>query len=969
MWFLFVFHLVDLSPHIFTLPNGNIIQASSSPSRRPLLSSPDSWYYLHYHTTLALPKYLPSLSILSPHWAVAFLNSSVASHLASHSDLSLVQNTPDLKTIQSSDQNEYILQTSNSFNPPPHSLAIVPNLYVVTSHNISSFFNDPTVLSVHPVPTIRFMNRWASGYLQTGSSTFGPRPSGLFESTRVLNDRGINGSGVIVTVIDHGVDHSSLFFNDTHIPVPINRTDWSHRKIVRYDDFADSTFEPDDHGTHISGTIAGYATGSLNLYRGHAFGARLYVADIGDSVNLHGHLESIVLATSRAFELGNPIVSCSWATENSFAVRYTFDSVVYDHPEILYVFPAGNSGGHFEIGAPGASKNVLTVGSLSPLPGSDLGNSTFREVFLVSGDLKISVESDNLYDRLSNDPLFVLKEFDVVPVTESDLTGKLVVVASDSASGVANAIAKGAAAVIVFGTTEAAIPVIRAKQSDISAINNLRKASIVLNSSRAGGVSVSSFSSRGPSDTGLSKPEVVAPGESVRSAGAGPADLVDLSGTSVAVPAIAGSAALIAQYLAENVSRVPIAVERSGALLRAFIVQAASSDTPTAAAGFGGLALNRVLLLEEDFPTRGLRFVSGRLSELEEAVFTVNFGKPSSDPLVVTMTWIDVALPVNDTDFPLIVDLDLFIVGPSGSIVYGNRGWNNEEDCRSTTEKIELAVEVSGIYEIHVRANPSSFDNVKDVAFAVVVNGPFAHLDFDANPASMNYRTQKWESPHCGELQTGLHCQVAVTEFSIGQTVNRRMRPREFAHFRLTFPDNFDGGVEIHLQIGGSGPGWLRIGGNTGNEYKLQMSRFLAGSFPRSATGFMLSDLGSYKSLYLSAFWDFVDEDNLTLTWAHPPGPPPKSNTVTLILIIGGSILGVMVAIIVFVGLCYKPRRKHRRRKSLDSGKAQVIEDDLLASEESASAPASVKHTKKPKTSKNRGSGEVGQYVAVEDEA
>ncbi len=105
---------------------------------------------------------------------------------------------------------------------------------------------------------------------------------------------------------------------------------------------------------------------------------------------------------------------------------------------------------------------------------------------------------------------------------------------------------------------------------------------------------MSSFSSRGPvtvDGSGRMKPDIVAPGYSIRSSFAG-GTYVYMSGTSMAAPHVAGVVALLWSShpeLARNVNDTEAALRRGSALVA--VTQACGSDVlgqgPNNVAGYG----------------------------------------------------------------------------------------------------------------------------------------------------------------------------------------------------------------------------------------------------------------------------------------------------------------------------------------------------------------------------------------------
>jgi serine protease AprX len=168
----------------------------------------------------------------------------------------------------------------------------------------------------------------------------------------------LDGDGEIVGVIDSGVD-------STH-------PDLTDRVLVAE---AVAGLAADDHvghGTHVAGSIAGTGKASKGKLRGMAPAAKIVslamldaqgVKDPPDLGDVLGHVA----------DHGAKIINLSWGTpldsvydNGSMAV----DKWVLDHPDVLVVVAAGNSGrapeGYpelFTIGTPATAKNALTVGA------------------------------------------------------------------------------------------------------------------------------------------------------------------------------------------------------------------------------------------------------------------------------------------------------------------------------------------------------------------------------------------------------------------------------------------------------------------------------------------------------------------------------------------------------------------------------------------------------------------------------
>lgn len=211
-------------------------------------------------------------------------------------------------------------------------------------------------------------------------------------------------------------------------------------------------------------------------------------------------------------------------------------------------------------------------------------------------------------------------------------------------------------------------------------------------------------SSIGPGSGWRDKPEISAPGTATVSAAGDdfsfgaeePAETKALSGTSMAAPTIAGGAALMRQYFSEG--WYPRGSPRGGdrlhplaATLKAALIN--SSDElintfigetrlPSYITGWGRMRLDRDLYFPGDQRRQriferphGSGVATGEVHEY--AIEQVAAG----EPLRATLAWFDAAsLP--GVEYPLVNDLDLEVIGPSGEVYRGN-AFGDDLSCQA----------------------------------------------------------------------------------------------------------------------------------------------------------------------------------------------------------------------------------------------------------------------------------------------
>ena len=223
------------------------------------------------------------------------------------------------------------------------------------------------------------------------------------------------------------------------------------------------------------------------------------------------------------------------------------------------------------------------------------------------------------------------------------------------------------------------------------------------------------WSSRGPTDDGRIKPDIVAPGDYVRSCKSQEATSADgswsntwymeYSGTSMATPAAAGSSALVREYLTEVIGRQA----PQGSLVKALLILGAKDmgtrDIPNDDEGWGRIDLVNSLIPDGEvgiFVDDRSRIKSGQVIEY---TFDVN---TAGKEFKAVLTWSDYP-GSSSSSIQLRNDLDLELVSPDGTTYKGNVFTNGRstqggsKDSVNNVEVVALDSTSQGIWTIRVK--------------------------------------------------------------------------------------------------------------------------------------------------------------------------------------------------------------------------------------------------------------------------
>jgi subtilisin family serine protease len=401
-----------------------------------------------------------------------------------------------------------------------------------------------------------------------------------------LHAENITGKGIKVGVIDTGIDynHPDLkeaykggydFVDDDADPMETTYEDWINAGKPTYPGRVYYT----NHGTHVAGTIAAQQKNDVDYaVKGVAPEVDLYAYRVLGPYG-GGYTAGILAGIDKAIEDGMDVINMSLGAQTNDPLYAT--SVAVNNAMLsglVTVVAAGNAGPNEKtLGSPGAAALGISVGASDvsmtiPTFSGSASAEKFENMQLLGKDF-----SDRLEELQGKSlPIVYAGLGKATDFAGKDVSGKIALIQRGELAfdeKIKNAKNAGAKSVIVYNNVDGQIPAylgevaglipsFRLSKADGERLKELGEGTFTfetLSNTKTEGDHLADFSSRGPVNGNYDiKPDVVAPGVSIFSTTPefinDPQDginygnaYVRMSGTSMASPHVAGTAALILQ--------------------------------------------------------------------------------------------------------------------------------------------------------------------------------------------------------------------------------------------------------------------------------------------------------------------------------------------------------------------------------------------------------------------------------------
>lgn len=805
------------------------------------------WYYVHFliNNYSEIQKNIPiySSNELIKNTFVLFLSKM---QLQEISNISLIKKIePNEKYFDNDDQlakiNHLIVTTSFNFNfPEINEYYTIENIKNENSYIIKIIQNELSerefikkkkrvIRLLSEIPEVRSISTYTrpitqnaiiSGFTQKNRYDFKfNNKSNFYYLDRYLNEHGITGKDQIVTVTDTPIDFYHSMFRDDDVQFKLNTYMAEHRKIVYYNFKGNMSelmniMEEDEHGTHVAGTTAGKSScendlKGTNFFNGNAPDAKILYA---------GHFNDFeapdIVKLMKSYN--SKVSTNSWSSpEYDNALNFEWGQTAEQNPELTFIFSSGNryhKAGNFSTGDPPSSKNILSVGSISDF-------YIDYELFNISSvkDPKLSIVAYQEF-LSKTDPWF--------KGSIGRDPGKTDILVVDLDKGDQCHLLNQNEKFVVYGQNFDWINSCNFSYLQILLINDKNKINEILESKSdvyiskiiemnwTKKITQSFYSSTGPGNKGILKPDVMAIGTKVFSSKArahsnkphgcrdnDETDFVQMTGTSMATPNVAGGAILVHHYFLSGNWTEKVSLD--GATTRALLINSCrhplNSKSPDIMYGHGVVDLSTIIPIENDFGVRITNQIKKPfINENDHVQSKLKVDKKiANKDLQITLSYTDPMLNM-DSPIPITRDLDLVVTSPSKKVFIGDHLSNGDTQHFSTNEKVIIRNEEleDGEYTIHIYSSHFADSSIVGGSlkqdFSVVASGPISngYLEFASSNECPCENCDKEHPGFClcnESIEIGPICQAKIETFH-GTESAFYVGPLEMKRVRIISP-------------------------------------------------------------------------------------------------------------------------------------------------------------------------------------
>lgn len=435
----------------------------------------------------------------------------------------------------------------------------------------------------------------------------------LVQAQRAWNEYNFRGEGMVVAVIDTGIDpsHKDMILtneatakltgtevNELLTNGTIQNGQYFTVKIPFGYNYMDGNYDVIDsgatmHGMHVSGIVAANGSEENGGIKGVAPEAQLLALKVfgNDSTNTSSYSDVYVKAIDDAIKLDADVINMSLGTPSGFvddnspeqqAVQRAIDDGVMvvtssgnsDMYGSGYRFPYTENQDYGVTGTPNVSKNSIGVASFENSTVTSYGFSIHIDDVPSGEALYLLANDANPMNLFSGSAEVLDAGYGAInEFSSKDFNGKIALVSRGKVSLVEialNAQASGAVGVIIYNNTPGIInmlsdpaikiPYMAILQSDGLAIKSALEQQKAVTISFDGAIlhtpsttagKMSAFTSWGPTPNLDFKPEITAPGGNIFST-LNNNQYGIMSGTSMAAPHVAGGSTLVLQRISEE---------------------------------------------------------------------------------------------------------------------------------------------------------------------------------------------------------------------------------------------------------------------------------------------------------------------------------------------------------------------------------------------------------------------------------